>query len=107
MYRAWRYVAVDNARYSKYRPLPMYKSHRNIIDAWPRGLPGFAEDHGVKYDTAKGWRRRDSIPPERWPETIRLSKIRRVDGVTLETLSDLRHVGKCVRQNDLRLQAAE
>jgi hypothetical protein len=73
----------------------MYKTHRDIINAWPHGLPGFAADHGVKYNTAKGWHARKSIPPERWPDTIKLAKLRKVDGVTLDILSGLRLVGRC------------
>ncbi len=83
-----------------------YKMHRDIIDAWPGGLPAFAVDHGVKYDTAKGWRRRNSIPAERWPDTIRLSRDRHVDGVTLDLLSELRPVGKCQRSSSEVAHAA-
>jgi hypothetical protein len=71
-----------------------YKTHRDIIDAWPGGLPSFAADHGVKYGTAKAWRRRNSIPPERWLDTISLAKSRAVNGVTHEVLQALRPVGR-------------
>lgn len=67
-----------------------YTTHQDIIDAWPKpALPTFAADHGVKYDTAKGWRRRNSIPPERWLDTIRLAAKRGVDGVTHPILDAL------------------
>lgn len=75
-----------------------YKTHRDIIDAWPGGLPAFASDHGVKYDTAKGWRRRNSIPAERWLDTIRIAISRGVIGVDHELLDELRPVGKNHRE---------
>jgi hypothetical protein len=71
-----------------------YKTHREIIDAWPGGLPGFAADHDVKYDTAKGWRWRNSIPPQYWGDTVRLAEQHSVRNVTLEVLSSLRMAGK-------------
>lgn len=77
-----------------------YKTHRDIIDAWPSsdgrlpGLSSFAADHGVKYDTAKGWRRRNSIPPERWLKTISLADARGVPNVTHEVLQAMRPVGR-------------
>lgn len=71
-----------------------YNSHRDIIDAWPGGLPAFATDHDVKYDTAKGWRRRNSIPPQYWGDTVRLAEQHSVRNVTLEVLSSLRASGK-------------
>jgi hypothetical protein len=65
-----------------------YTSHRQIIDTWP-SLPTFAADHGVKYGTAKQWRRRNSIPPERWLETIKLAKDKGIPDVTHKVLHDL------------------
>jgi hypothetical protein len=76
-----------------------YQSHRQIIDAWPEpSLPTFAADHGVKYETAKGWRRRNSIPAERWLDTIQLANRRGVRGVTHELLRELRALGKHQRE---------
>jgi hypothetical protein len=65
-----------------------YTSHRDIIDAWP-SLPDFALDHGVQCNTAKQWRTRNSIPPERWLETVQIAEGRGIPDVTHKVLHDL------------------
>ncbi len=66
-----------------------YHSHKDIIDAWP-SLVNFAVEHGVKYDTAKAWRRRDSIPPQYWPAIVAAARRRNLHNVTLELLSSIK-----------------
>ena len=68
-----------------------YRTHADIINAWP-SLAEFADDHGEKYDTVKGWRRREMIPSNRWQKTIDVASERGIPGVDLETLERTQRV---------------
>lgn len=77
-----------------------YKSHREIIIALGmkfdysgstnRKLHALASVYDTKYETVKGWWRRDSIPVGHWGKTIEIAKNRGLSNVTLEVLNDLR-----------------
>lgn len=54
----------------------MQLNHSDIINFWPT-LADFAADMGVKRHTARGWKRRNSIPAEYWPELIEKARERR------------------------------
>jgi hypothetical protein len=66
----------------------MFDTFRAVIDAWP-SLAAFARDIGTSENTAKGMRRRDSIPPEYWTDAVKGAASRDIDSVTLEMLAAL------------------
>lgn len=41
----------------------------SILARWPT-LVAFATDVGIPYQTAAGWKRRNSIPADRWDEVL-------------------------------------
>lgn len=45
---------------------------------WPGGLRTFADDVGVLFNTARGWRARNSIPPTYWQGILDKARERRV-----------------------------
>lgn len=54
----------------------MNLNHSDIIKLWPT-LADFAADMGVKRNTARGWKRRNSIPWKYWPVLIETARERR------------------------------
>lgn len=63
-------------------------SHRPLIDRWPN-IRAFAEDLGVKYETAKGIRRRGWIPDRYYEKAVTGARKRSFHEVTHERLSQL------------------
>lgn len=55
---------------------PMQLNHSDIIKLWPT-LAEFAADLGVKRHTARGWKRRNSIPWKYWPSLLEKARERR------------------------------
>jgi hypothetical protein len=55
----------------------MQLNHSDIIGLWPT-LGDFAADLGVRPNTARGWKRRNSIPPNYWRGLIEKARERRV-----------------------------
>lgn len=62
------------------------KSFADVIDLWDN-LSAFAKDAGVSYGAAKQWRRRGSIPAERWSLIIEAASRRGFDDVTADALA--------------------
>jgi len=58
----------------------------DVIELWPTTVD-FCEDLEVCEETGKSWKRRNSIPPGWWLETIRMAKERRYRGVNLKLLA--------------------
>ena len=78
-----------------------YKSHREIIiglglkinndgGSTNQKLKVLAGVYGAKYETIKGWWRRNSIPVGHWEKTIEIAKDYDLSDVTLKVLNDLR-----------------
>ena len=55
---------------------PMQLNHSDIIKLWPT-LADFAADMGVKRNTARGWKRRNSIPDKYWTDLVEKARERR------------------------------
>lgn len=55
---------------------PMQLNHSDTINLWPT-LADFAADVGVKRNTARGWKRRNSIPAKYWPTVLEMARNRR------------------------------
>lgn len=66
----------------------MPKSFSAIIELWPT-LGALADDLGVGYESAKAYKRRDSIPPEHWETLVAAARRRQIEGVSLESLAAL------------------
>jgi len=64
-------------------------SHRQIIDLWP-DRAAFARELGVKYQTARGWYIRNSIPPEYWCGICHAAKERGLEAVTTDLLATIK-----------------
>lgn len=92
MYPKARCIALDIAGYDVY-PGSMFKTHRQIIDAWPGRVPGFAADIDVEENHAKQMRKRNSIPSDYWLVVEAKGKAR---GVAV-TLRDLARIKSKVR----------
>lgn len=54
----------------------MNLNHSDIIKLWPT-LADFAADMGVKRNTARGWKRRNSIPDKYWTDLVERARERR------------------------------
>jgi hypothetical protein len=65
-----------------------FRSHRDIIDAWPR-LSDFAADAGVTYGAAKAMRRRDRIGIEYVAAVVSGAAARGIEGVSAELIAQL------------------
>lgn len=76
----------------------MFKTHRQIIQAWDR-LSDFAGDIGVTENTAKMMRQRDSIPSDYWPTVVRAASKRKIAGITMDLLAILRRKAKRARSS--------
>ena len=80
---------------------------RHLIASWP-SLHDFAADIGVKFETAKGMYRRDSIAPAHWDAVARAAKRRRIthrdEAITLGLLAYW-HVQRWSKKNESGLAA--
>lgn len=82
--------ALTKARYKVYRhPTMSNTTFRGLIAKWP-SLAHFAADLDITENAAKQMRTRDSIAPEHWPKMAEAAKARRIRGVTLDLLAQLR-----------------
>lgn len=61
------------------------KTHRDIIGAW-KNAATFAADVGIKPESARQMRFRNSIPSKYWPAVVAASNRRR-KGITFELLA--------------------
>lgn len=66
----------------------MPKSFSAIIALWP-SLSDLATDLGVGYESAKAYKRRNSIPSEHWSALIKAADKRGIEGITAERLAAL------------------
>jgi hypothetical protein len=64
------------------------KSFRDIIDAL--GVPALAEAFPAKESHVRVMKARNSIPPEHWGTLIALAEKRGIEGVTFDSLRQLR-----------------
>jgi hypothetical protein len=64
------------------------ESFADVINLWP-SLSRFAADVGVSYGVAKQWRRRNSIPSERWAELLWAAELRAIDGLSANLLTKI------------------
>lgn len=60
----------------------------DLIDRWD-SVSAFASEAGVSYGRAAQWRRRNSIPSERWNAVIAAARARGFADVTLDRLADM------------------
>lgn len=66
----------------------MFQSHRDIINAWS-DLRVFADDIGVKFNTARGMHARSSIHLRYWDAVIDAAKRRKIRGINQTVLRQL------------------
>ena len=66
----------------------MFQSHRDIIEAWD-DLREFADDIGVKFNTARGMQQRSSIHLRYWDAVIDAAKRRKIKGINQTVLRQL------------------
>lgn len=64
-------------------------SFSDLIGQWP-SIQDFSADIGVVAAHGHTMAKRDSIPPDYWPATVKAAEKRGIAGVTLATLADLR-----------------
>ena len=88
MYPKTRYVLLDMPRYDAYLR-GMLKTHRDVIDAWPGRIAGFAADIGIKENHAKQMRKRNSIASDYWLAVEERAKRRGVS-VTVRDLARMK-----------------
>jgi hypothetical protein len=69
-------------------------THEDLIDKWP-SVADFARDLGVKYQTARFMKKRNSIHPRYWSKVLQAAKDRRIRGVTLEALASSVPAAEC------------
>lgn len=65
-----------------------FANFREVIAAWP-SMADFAADIGVKENTAKLMRFRDSIAAEHWHVVVAKARQRGIKGVTTDLLAQL------------------
>lgn len=58
---------------------------RAVIHLWP-SIRDLATDVGRRYETVRGWHRRNSIPPSQWDRLIESARFRQIQGVSLARL---------------------
>lgn len=63
-------------------------THSDLINLWPT-LADFADDIGVPYMTAKGMRRRGSVPGGYWIAMECAARRRGIDGVDVRRLAEI------------------
>lgn len=95
MYPKARYVLLDMGRYDAY--LGPMKTHRDVIDAWPGKVAGFAADIGIKENHAKQMRKRNSIASDYWLTVEEKGKKR---GVNVAVRDLARMKGRAPRPKD-------
>jgi hypothetical protein len=61
------------------------KTAQDVIAAFG-GSARFAEATGHKPGTVRLWKHRNSIPPEHFPSVVQGARLKRIRGVTLESL---------------------
>ena len=61
-------------------------THADIIEAWP-SVADFSRDIGVKYQTARFMKVRNSIHPRYWRRVVQAAKDRGIRGVSMEKLT--------------------
>lgn len=73
----------------------MLNSHREIMSLWP-SLNDLVSDlneygpHDVHKGHVSSFKNRDSLPPAFWPALVRAARQRRIRGVTLQRLADIK-----------------
>jgi hypothetical protein len=63
-------------------------THADLINMWP-SLAAFADDIRVGYMTAKGMRRRGSIPPAYWVRVVDAASRRAIPGIDFRRLAEM------------------
>jgi hypothetical protein len=70
------------------------RSHRDIIDLWPKpSIRTFADDLGLKYSTAQLMRYRNSISSDHWCGVVEAARRRGFNAITMELLAELKGEG--------------
>ena len=69
----------------------MYHTFRDVIDNWPGGIKGLAEDAGVDRKLVSGWKRRNLIPSNYWLRMVDRAAGKGFTGITLRTLAKISH----------------
>lgn len=69
-----------------YRVVPM-KTFNDVIELWP-SVSDLASDLAVPYGVAKQWRRRNSIPADRWASLIDAARSRGF-AITADALAEI------------------
>lgn len=70
-------------------------SHAELINLWP-SLSDFADDIGVPYMTAKGMRRRGSVPAGYWLAMEEAASARGIEGISVRRLAEMVAVPRSV-----------
>jgi hypothetical protein len=78
---------LDLAWYATYR-MGMLTDFAAVVALWP-SLSELAADLGIAYGVAKQWRRRNSIPADKWLALVAAAERRGFDGITLDLLAGL------------------
>ena len=63
-------------------------SFRDVLRLWPR-ISDAAQDLDLPYERVSQWAKRNSIPPEYWPDLIRAAAARGYKYVSLPILVEL------------------
>jgi len=54
-----------------------YSTFSELIEDWPRGAAGLANDLDERAGTVRAWKRNNSIPSEHWEKLVALAPDRR------------------------------
>jgi hypothetical protein len=76
-------------------------SFADAINLWP-SLRSFAEDIGVDYGTAQVMKHRDSVSDKYWLQMVEAAAERRISGVTLERLAEMKAARREVARDKKR-----
>jgi len=68
-------------------------SFREVLQLWPR-ISDAAQEIGYPYERVSQWAKRNSIPPEYWPDVIRAAAARGFKYVSLPILVELAAAAK-------------
>jgi hypothetical protein len=60
----------------------------DVINRWPSAV-AFASDLRISGVRARQWRRRNSIPAEKWLDVIAAAEARGLDGITVDRLASI------------------
>jgi hypothetical protein len=63
----------------------------DLINCWPT-IGAFADDIGCGYEAARKMRDRNSIAADHWSKVVEVCRKRRIRGVTLSWLAEMRAV---------------